>query len=50
MTDKLKNDLLKSNIQCIGEYDGKFVFLLDEPSVQNSFLLLMTLMHLKLLL
>ena len=27
MTDKLKNDLLKSNIQCINEYDGKFVFL-----------------------
>lgn len=26
MTDKLKNDLLKSNIQCINEYDGKFVF------------------------
>lgn len=27
MTDKLKNSLLKSNIQCINEYDGKFVFL-----------------------
>lgn len=27
MTDKLKNDLLKSNIQCINECDGKFVFL-----------------------
>ena len=27
MTDELKNDLLKSNIQCINEYDGKFVFL-----------------------
>lgn len=27
MTDKLKNALLKSNIQCINEYDGKFVFL-----------------------
>lgn len=26
MTDKLKNDLLKSNIQCINEFDGKFVF------------------------
>lgn len=27
MTNELKNDLLKSNIQCINEYDGKFVFL-----------------------
>ena len=27
MTDQLKNDLLKSNIQTINEYDGKFVFL-----------------------
>ena len=27
MTDELKNALLKSNIQCINEYDGKFVFL-----------------------
>ena len=29
MTDELKNALLESNIQCINEYDGKFVFLLD---------------------
>ena len=28
MTDKLKNDLLKNNIQCISENDGKFVFVL----------------------
>ena len=27
MTDKLKNELLKSNIQCINENNGKFVFL-----------------------
>ena len=27
MTDQLKNDLLKSNIQCINEDNGKFVFL-----------------------
>ena len=27
MTDELKNALLKSNIQCIKENDGKFVFL-----------------------
>lgn len=27
MTDELKNALLKSNIQCINEYDGKYVFL-----------------------
>ena len=27
MTNELKNALLKSNIQCINEYDGKFVFL-----------------------
>lgn len=27
MTDELKNALLKSNIQCINEYDGKFVLL-----------------------
>lgn len=26
MTEELKNALLKSNIQCINEYDGKFVF------------------------
>ena len=26
MTDELKKDLLESNIQCINEYDGKFVF------------------------
>nr|DAW93732.1 MAG TPA: hypothetical protein [Caudoviricetes sp.] len=36
MTDKLKNDLLKSNIQCINEYDGKFVFLLDELKEINT--------------
>ena len=30
MTDELKKALLESNIQCINEYDGKFVFLLDE--------------------
>ena len=33
MTDKLKNDLLKSNIQCINEYDGKFVFLHTETTI-----------------
>lgn len=27
MTDELKNALLKSNIQCINENNGKFVFL-----------------------
>lgn len=27
MTEELKNALLKSNIQCINEYDGKFVLL-----------------------
>lgn len=27
MTDKLKKALLEDNIQCINEYDGKFVFL-----------------------
>lgn len=32
MTDKLKNDLLKSNIQCINEYDGKFVFFHTETT------------------
>ena len=36
MTDKLKNELLKSNIQCINEYDGKFVFLLDELKEINT--------------
>ena len=33
MTDKLKNDLLKSNIQCINEYDGKFVFFHTETTI-----------------
>lgn len=33
MTDKLKNDLLKSNIQCIYEYDGKFVFFHAETTI-----------------
>ena len=28
MTNELKNDLLKNNIQCITENDGKFVFVL----------------------
>ena len=36
MTDKLKNDLLKSNIQCINEYDGKFVFLRTVNTVITS--------------
>lgn len=27
MTHELKNALLENNIQCINEYDGKFVFL-----------------------
>ena len=36
MTDKLKNDLLKSNIQCINEYDGKFVFLHTVNTVITS--------------
>ena len=27
MTDELKKSLLKDNIQCISEYDGKFVLL-----------------------
>ena len=27
MTNELKNALIKSNIQCINEHDGKFVFL-----------------------
>lgn len=26
MTDELKKALLENNIQCINEYDGKFVF------------------------
>ncbi len=30
MTDKLKKALLKKNIQCIDENDGKFVFLLAD--------------------
>lgn len=33
MTDKLKNDLLKSNIQCINECDGKFVFFHAETTI-----------------
>lgn len=33
MTDELKNALLKSNIQCINEYDGKFVFLNTETTI-----------------
>ena len=33
MTDELKNALLKSNIQCINEYDGKFVFLHTETTI-----------------
>ena len=33
MSDKLKNDLLKSNIQCINEYDGKFVFFHTETTI-----------------
>ena len=36
MTDNLKNDLLKSNIQCINEYDGKFVFLRTVNTVVTS--------------
>ena len=36
MTDKLKNDLLKKNIQCINEYDGKFVFLRTVNTVITS--------------
>lgn len=35
MTDELKNALLKSNIQCINEYDGKFVLL--NTTVQNNY-------------
>ena len=33
MTNELKNALLKSNIQCINEYDGKFVFFHTETTV-----------------
>lgn len=33
MTNELKNDLLKSNIQCINEYDGKFVFFHTETTI-----------------
>ena len=33
MTDELKNALLKSNIQCINEYDGKFVFFHTETTI-----------------
>ena len=36
MTDELKKSLLESNIQCINEYDGKFVFLLDELKEINT--------------
>ena len=36
MIDKLKNDLLKSNIQCINEYDGKFVFFHTETTIIND--------------
>ena len=33
MTEELKNALLKSNIQCINEYDGKFVFFHAETTI-----------------
>lgn len=33
MTDKLKKALLENNIQCINEYDGKFVFFHTETTI-----------------
>ena len=36
MTDNLKNDLLKSNIQVINEYDGKFVFFHTETTITGN--------------
>lgn len=33
MTEELKNALLKSNIQCINEYDGKFIFFHAETTI-----------------
>ena len=33
MTDELKNALIKSNIQCINEYDGKYVFFHTEITI-----------------
>ena len=33
MTDKLKKALLENNIQCINEYDGKFVFFHAETTI-----------------
>ena len=36
MTDELKNALLKSNIQCINEDDGKFVFFHTETTIIND--------------
>ena len=36
MTDKLKKALLENNIQCINEYDGKFVFLSTVTTVTDG--------------
>ena len=36
MTNELKNALLESNIQCINEYDGKFVFFHTETTIITS--------------
>lgn len=36
MTDKLKNDLLKKDIQCINEDNGKFVFLMGKAYTDES--------------
>lgn len=36
MTDNLKNDLLKKDIQCIKEDNGKFVFLMGKTYTVES--------------